>query len=308
MHLPDDLIRKAFFDSESLGFKNAVAVRYQLPILNEFDSSGGGHIFCHTDCIQKFEAGFQKIMFLQAKVALPFCIGQCVKQCLIHTLRRQRIDPHTHCQLIRGLKGNTCQLTQAVRMIPDDVHGFFSVFPIELHRPVGTNTVGCQKSDHIPGATVSQVRINDLTQLLFADTLHGKQLPGLFVEDLQCFLSEGIVDLLCSFLPDTTDLAGSKVCDDTLSGRCDNFLITLYLKLDSVLLGFAPVPFHPVLDLIGGRQTVSDSLESVQDLPCSIPQCATGPVHGDHETAGTCRCIPREYNSFELTKHSYAPS
>ena len=58
MHLPDDLISKAFLDPESLGFENTVAVRYQLPVLNESDSSGSGHIFCHTDRIKELEAGF----------------------------------------------------------------------------------------------------------------------------------------------------------------------------------------------------------------------------------------------------------
>ena len=193
-------------------------------------------------------------------------------------------------------------------MIPDNVHGFLSVFPIELDSPVGSHTMRRKKRNHIPGTTVCQVGINDLAKLLFTDSLHGKQFPRLLIKDLQCFLTEGLVDLLCSLLADATDLTGGKVCDDTVLGGRDDFLIPLHLKLDSVLLGFAPVPFHPVFDLIGSWQTIPDGLESVQDLPCSVPQSAAGLVHGDHETAGTCRSIPWENNSFELTKHSYAPS
>ena len=135
-------------------------------------------------------------------------------------------------------------------MIPDDIHGLFPVFPVQLHCPVGADTVRCQKSDHIPGTTVSQVRINDLTQLLFADALNGEQLPRLFIENLKGFLTECFVDLLCCLLANATDLTGGKVCDDTVLGGRDDFLIPLHLKLDSVLLGFAPVAFHPVLDLI----------------------------------------------------------
>ena len=189
-------------------------------------------------------------MLLQAKVALPFCIGQGVKQRFIHPFRRQRIDPHTHCQLICGLEGDASKLTEPVWMVPDDIHGLFPVFPVQLYCPVGADTVRCQKSDHIPGTTVSQVRINDLTQLLFADAPYGKQFPRLLIENLKGFLTEGIVDLLCCLLADATDLTGGQVCDDTVLGGRDDFLIPLHLKLDSVLLGFAPVAFHPVLDLI----------------------------------------------------------
>ena len=165
-----------------------------------------------------------------------------------------------------------------------------------------------KKRNHIPGTTVGQVGINDLAKLFFTDTLYGKQFPWLLIKDLQCFLTEGLVDLLCSLLADATDLTGGQVCDNTVLGRGYDFLIPLHLKLNPVFLGFAPVPFHPVFDLIGSWQTIPDGLESVQDLPCSVPQSAAGLVHCDHETAGTCRSIPWENNSFELTKHSYAPS
>ena len=54
-----------------------------------------------------------------------------------------------------GLEGDASKLTEPIWMIPDDIHGLFPVFPVQLHCPVGADTVRCQKSDHIPGTTVS---------------------------------------------------------------------------------------------------------------------------------------------------------
>ena len=186
-------------------------------------------------------------------------------------------------------------------MISDNVHGLFAVFPVKLDCAVGRYTVWGKKCDHIPCSTIGKIRIDDLLQLVFADSFYGEQFFRFLIQDLQSLLAESVIDPLGCLFADSSNLAGSQICDDSFAGRHDHFLITLHIELDAMFLTFAPFAFQSVFDFIGGRQTVANSLETVKNVTGCISQSTAWLIDCDHKAGTTCSRIPRKYDFFKFT-------
>ena len=188
-------------------------------------------------------------------------------------------------------------------MIPDDVHRFLPIFPVQLHGSVWGDAIGCQECDHISGATVCQVRIDDPFQLLFADSSYGKKLLRLLVQDLKGVCPKGLIDPFRNFLADTPDLTGRQIGNDAFPGGRDNFFIPFYGKLDPVLLGLAPAAFHSVSNFVRSGQAITDGLELIQLIARRIPKNAAGFVDRDHKAGEIRSSLPGEDHFLKLTKH-----
>ena len=186
-------------------------------------------------------------------------------------------------------------------MVSDDVHGLLAVFPVQPDSSAGADTVGGQKCDHIPGTSIGQVRIDDLSELLFADTSDGEELLRLLIQNLKRLLAEGIIDPFSGLFTDAADLSGCQISNDSFPGGGYDFLITLHLELDTMLLTLAPLSSHIVPDFIGGRQAVAHRFELIQNVSCCILQHTTGAIDGDHEPRGACSSIPGKDDSFKCT-------
>ena len=72
-------------------------------------------------------------MFLHTQMPFAFRIGQRVHEGLIHPFRRTGIDSHAHGQLICCSKRNSCQLTQLIRMVSDNIHGLFTILTVQFY-------------------------------------------------------------------------------------------------------------------------------------------------------------------------------
>ena len=75
VQLLDDLICQIGFHSCCNAPECTVAIGNQPLILNQFDSSGGKHIFVKPLSIQQFQATAQEVMLLHTQ--MPFGFGVC---------------------------------------------------------------------------------------------------------------------------------------------------------------------------------------------------------------------------------------
>ena len=101
-------------------------------------------------------------------------------------------------------------------MLPDDIQSILSILAVDFDGPVGGNTVGSQKGNHVPGTAGGQIGIADHPETPFADAPNGHELFRLLIQNLQRVLSEGIVDFLCDFSTNALDLTGCQITNDAL--------------------------------------------------------------------------------------------
>ena len=116
-------------------------------------------------------------------------------------------------------------------MFADYIKGLAPILTVDLNRSAGSDAMRSQKCNHIPGTSGGKIRIPDLFQFFGTDPSDGHQFLRLMVQDLQCVLPKGIVDLLCDLWTDTFDLTGGQITDDAFFGMGNHFFVSFHLEL-----------------------------------------------------------------------------
>lgn len=171
-------------------------------------------------------------------------------------------------------------------MLPDDIQSILSILAVDFDGPVGGNTVGSQKGNHVPGTAGGQIGIADHPETPFADAPNGHELFRLLIQNLQRVLSEGIVDFLCDFSTNALDLTGCQITNDAFSGMGNYLLVALYLELESVLRMSGPVAIQTESNFFRDGEAIADGFELAHGIAAAIVQDFQRTVNGDHIVNG----------------------
>ena len=262
-------------------------------------------ILCELRRFQQLVTGADKGMLLHAEMSLHLGVGQRVQERCVDPLLRSGREADAGCDPVRRFEACPCQLTEPVGMVLHNVHGLFSVFPIELHRAVGGDPVGRKEGDHVARGPVGQIRVADLLEPRLADPRDVQQLFRLPIQYLQRHVAEGGVDLFSDLRPDALDLSGAEVADDALPRGDDDLIVAVHLELGAVLGISGPAAPEVIAELIADWQVIAHGLEVGENVPGTVPEDLTGAVDRHHVAAGAGRVgISGIEQFFKLAEHS----
>ena len=221
-------------------------------------------------------------MFFHTQMSFQLCVGQREHQTLIHPFRRNRVKAHADGNTVSRLEADSHHLTQAVGVVPNDVHGLLSVLLVQFDCAVRRYAMRRQKSDHIACAPGSHVRVTDFFEFGFADARYGEQLLRIVIQYSQRILPEHGINLFRNFRTDALDLPGTQVSNDAFPVWGDHLVKTLNLKLDAMFGIPAPAPAHVIAKIIRRRQAVAHRLDFRNRISRRIQNLLAGAVQGDH--------------------------
>ena len=262
-------------------------------------------ILCELRRFQQLVTGADKGVLLHTEMPLHLGVCQRVEERCVDPLLRSVREADAGCNPVRRFEACPCQLTEPVGMVLHNVHGLFSVFPIELHRAIGGDPVGREEGDHVARGPVGQIRVADLLEPRLADPRDVQQLFRLPIQYLQRHVAEGGVDLFGDLRADALDLPGAEIADDALPGGDNDLIVAVHLELGAVLGVSGPAAPEVIAELIADRQVIAHGLEVGENIPGTVPENLTRAVDRHHVAAGAGRVgISGIEQFFKLAEHS----